>query len=253
MPRNLEALERLATLHAQGRNWAGAVDCLQGLLELELAAAARARHTLELARIHDEGLGDAAARHRALPQGAGADARATRRWWSGWWPLRARRATCRSWRRCWRRRPAHDGRWTRSAPVALRMRVADLYARPLDEPARAIAAVPAGGGRRTRTNLAGARGAGGAVHARPRGRRRWPSRSTGSSCGWTRRGWTACTRSSSCGRACKQHDKAFCAAAVLQFLRAANEVEMAFYNEARRRLAQEAQRAAEPRRTWTRC
>jgi len=39
----------------------------------------------------------------------------------------------------------------------------------------------------------------------------------------------------------RQLDKAFCAAAVLNFLRSANEVEMAFYTEARTRLPQDTQ------------
>jgi hypothetical protein len=44
----------------------------------------------------------------------------------------------------------------------------------------------------------------------------------------------------------RQHDKAFCAASVLQFLRAANEMEAAFYNEARNRLPAEKQERIQP-------
>lgn len=58
-PGNVEALERLASIHTASRNWTGAADCLRRLLELEHGAAARARHTLALARIADEGFADA--------------------------------------------------------------------------------------------------------------------------------------------------------------------------------------------------
>ena len=57
-PGSTEALERLATIHTTSRNWTGAADCLRRLLELDGTQSARARHTLMLARIADEGFGD---------------------------------------------------------------------------------------------------------------------------------------------------------------------------------------------------
>ncbi len=59
-PGNLEALERLAGIHTQAQNWAGAAECLTKLLEVEQQPAARARHTLALAEIQHKGFGDAA-------------------------------------------------------------------------------------------------------------------------------------------------------------------------------------------------
>jgi tetratricopeptide (TPR) repeat protein len=56
---NPEALERLAAIHTVSRNWTGAADCLKRLLDVEPNPSAQAKHTLALARIFDEGLGDA--------------------------------------------------------------------------------------------------------------------------------------------------------------------------------------------------
>ena len=57
-PASTDALERLASIHAGSRNWTGAADCLRRLLELDGTQAARSRYTLMLARIADEGFGD---------------------------------------------------------------------------------------------------------------------------------------------------------------------------------------------------
>ncbi|MGQ0505481.1 MAG: tetratricopeptide repeat protein, partial [Myxococcaceae bacterium] len=55
---NAEALERLARIHVDSRNWTGAADCLKRLMDLERRPEPLARHTLELAKIVDEGFGD---------------------------------------------------------------------------------------------------------------------------------------------------------------------------------------------------
>lgn len=58
--KNLEALERLASLHTASRNWSGAADCLRRLIELEERPDRLAGHSVALAQILDEGFGDAA-------------------------------------------------------------------------------------------------------------------------------------------------------------------------------------------------
>jgi tetratricopeptide (TPR) repeat protein len=59
-PTGVEALERLAVIHTNSRNWTGAADCLRRLLELESPPQAKAKYTLALARITDEGFNDIA-------------------------------------------------------------------------------------------------------------------------------------------------------------------------------------------------
>ncbi len=59
-PNSLEALERLAGIHIHTRNWTGAADCIRRLLELDTTRDERAKHTLALAKISDEGFGDIA-------------------------------------------------------------------------------------------------------------------------------------------------------------------------------------------------
>ncbi len=59
-PASLEALSRLASLHSNARNWTGATYCFKRLIELEGDAKGRAKHTLALAKLVDEGLGDTA-------------------------------------------------------------------------------------------------------------------------------------------------------------------------------------------------
>lgn len=62
-PVHVEALERLATIHTASRNWTGASDCLKRLLEVDAVPHARARWTVALAGIVEEGFRD-------LPQAA---------------------------------------------------------------------------------------------------------------------------------------------------------------------------------------
>jgi cellulose synthase operon protein C len=57
-PKTVEALERLAAIHLNSRNWTSAADCTRQVLESILPLPDRARHTLLLAKILDEGFGD---------------------------------------------------------------------------------------------------------------------------------------------------------------------------------------------------
>ncbi len=239
MPKNEEALERLATLHGQARNWSGAVDCLKRLLELELATVDRARHTVELARIHDEGLGDTA--------GASALYRKALELSPGDSELVDRLVTLYE--------RAHN------LPELAQMLEAQVGdARGGGSEAGPVRAAAAGGAVRPRAGAAGAR------HRRATGRR-WstsrrasPARAALAELYMRDSSATALaieehrqlikldpTRVDSLHalfklwEGLKQHDKAFCAAAALQFLRSANEVEVVFYNEAKARLAQDAQ------------
>lgn len=240
LPRHLEALERLAALHAQGRNWTGAVDCLHKLLQQELTPEARARFTLELARTYDEGLGDPAAAtplyRRALELSPGNAALVER--------LVALYERARNLPELAQLLEAQAQAQAAVEPkraAALRMRVADLYAGPLTEPARATAlyrqVVDADGGNLpARAALAGlyARDTTSVPMAIEEHRqilRQDPTRVD--SLHALFKLWEGL----------KQLDKAFCAASVLHFLRSANEAEVAFYTEGRTRLAQEAREA----------
>ncbi|MBI5546048.1 MAG: tetratricopeptide repeat protein, partial [Deltaproteobacteria bacterium] len=59
-PRNVDALERLGTIHLQAGNWGGAADVYRRLLELTLEPARLARHLVTFAHIAEVGLGDPA-------------------------------------------------------------------------------------------------------------------------------------------------------------------------------------------------
>jgi cellulose synthase operon protein C len=237
MPKNEEALERLATLHAQARNWSGAVDCLRRLLELDLPGPERARHTVELARIHDEGLGDApgaSALYRQALELSPGDSELVER-------LVTLYERAHNLPELAQMLEAQVGVLAADPKKALpvRMRLAELYARPLDQPARAIAVyrqaleqeptnVPARAAlaelymRDTATSAL-------AIEEHRQILRLDPTRVD--SLHALFKLWEGL----------KQHDKAFCAAAVLQFLRSANEMEAVYYNEAKARLAQEAE------------
>jgi tetratricopeptide (TPR) repeat protein len=60
-PANVDALDRLASIYTVSRNWTGAADCLKRLLELTLTPEDEARHTLSLARLMDSAFADAGA------------------------------------------------------------------------------------------------------------------------------------------------------------------------------------------------
>ncbi|NTX67670.1 tetratricopeptide repeat protein [Myxococcus sp. CA051A] len=235
-PRHLEALERLATLHAHGRNWSGAVDCLHKLLQQELPAESRARFTLELARTYDEGLGDAGAAtplyRRALELTPGDPTLVDRLV-----TLYERARNLPELAQLLEAQAQTTAATDPKRAAALRIRVAELFAGPLSEPARATALyrqVVEGDGTNltARTALAGlyARDTSSvplAVEEHRQILRQDPTRVD--SLHALFKLWEGL----------KQLDKAFCVASVLQFLRSTNEAELAFYTEGRTRLAQE--------------
>ncbi len=230
-PSSTDALERLSRIHTASRNWTGAADCLRRLLELDNAISARARHTTMLARITDEGFGDpgqAIALYRKALEFAPGDA-----------------ATLDRLVALYERTGAMVELVTmleqqvQQAPdvkraVALKMRIGAIQAKQLDDPQRAIATfrqvteidptfvdahvaladafskdtasiAMAIETHRTLLKLEPAR-----IESLRALFRMWES--------------------------LKQLDKAFCAAGILVFLKAANEIEQAFYSEGRNRL-----------------
>ena len=238
LPQNAEVLERLATLFQQVRNWSGAIECLKRLLDLELPLAERARHTVTLAQMH-EGLGDGASAsalyRQALdltPSDTGlVDRLAGLYERAGNLPDLAQMLEAQA-------AQAHaSGDLKRAA--SLRLKVADLFAGPLDQPARAVTLyrqIVDGDTTNVaaRTALAGmymrdAASAQLAIEEHRQILRLDPTRVE--SLHALFRLWEGL----------KQNDKAFCAAAVLHFLRSANEAEVAFYTELRTRLPQETQ------------
>ncbi len=230
-PSSAEALERLATIHTAGRNWTGAADCLRRLLELDSAVASRGKHTTMLARITDEGFGDVgqaiALYRRALELVPGEAATLDRLValyertgdLGELVPLLEQQV-----------QQASDVK----KAIGLKMRIGSICAKNLDDPQKAILTyrqvteldsthVPAHVAlaelfsRDTasismaiethRTLLKLEPGRLDSLHALFK---MWES--------------------------LKQLDKAFCAASLLVFLKAANEVELAFYGEGRNRL-----------------
>ncbi|RKH44725.1 tetratricopeptide repeat protein [Corallococcus sicarius] len=242
LPRHPEALERLATVYAQGRNFSGAVDCLRKLLDQDLPTDARARFTVELARIHDEGLGDAASAtalyRKALELTPGEPALVDR--------LVALYERARNLPELAQMLEAQAQLAASSSSdgkraASLRMRVASLYAGPLSEPARATAlyrqvveqdplnsqaraALAELYGRDTNSYAL-------AIEEHRQLLRADPTRVD--SLHALFKLWDAQ----------KQQDKAFAVSAVLTFMRATNEVEQSFYSEGRARQPQEPREA----------
>jgi tetratricopeptide (TPR) repeat protein len=236
-PQNKEALERLSTIHTQSRNWTGAADCQKRLVELEKDPGFLAGHLLKLARIMDEGFGDTAQAstlyRRALDLAPG-DAQIVERLVAlyektGALPelvqmLEGQAGQAQS-----------SGQPQRAA--AMRIKIADLYARSLNNTQKAISLyrqVADQDPQNVQAHIALAdlfmRDAAAGPMAIEEHRtvlRLDPTRVD--SLHALFRLWDGL----------RQHDKAFCAASVLQFLRGANEVESSFYNEARNRLPNE--------------
>lgn len=59
-PGNVDALERLASIHLSAGNWGGAADAYQRLIEVTKEAGKLARHLVAMGHIAEAGLGDAA-------------------------------------------------------------------------------------------------------------------------------------------------------------------------------------------------
>lgn len=236
MPKNEEALERLATLHSQARNWSGAVDCLKRLLELELGTVDRARHMVELARIHDEGLGDTAGAsalyRKALELSPGESDLVDRLV-----TLYERAHNLPELAQMLEAQVGTLSTMDQKRAQSVRLRLAELYARSLDQPARAIAVYRSALDHEP-SNIP-ARAALADLYMRD-------SSATAMAIEEHRQLLKLDpTRVDSLHalfklwEGLKQNDKAFCAASALMFLRSANEVEIVFYNEAKARLPQE--------------
>ncbi len=236
-PRNVQVLERLASLYQQARHWQGAVECLRRLLEHELPLEARSRYTLALAQVTDQGLGDgnaAAGLYRKALEMSPGDMNLVDRLVA----LYERAGNLPELAQMLEAQATLPGTDAKRA-ASLRVRLGDLYAGPLNDPQRAVTAyrqvveadalsVPA---HVALANLymRDAASAQLAIEEHRHVLRLDPTRLE--SLHALFRLWEGL----------KQFDKAFCASAVLQFLRSANEVEMAFYTEARPRLPQDSQ------------
>ncbi|MFO0599451.1 MAG: tetratricopeptide repeat protein [Myxococcaceae bacterium] len=233
-PTAVEALERLSVIHTQSRNWTGAADCLRRLLELDAASQLKARHTVALARITDEGFGDipaAIALYRKaldlLPGDAATlDRLATLYERTGALPELATMLE----------QQAQQASDVKKA-IALKLRIASIYSRSLNDPPRGIStlrqvleldptqvqawvALAELYGRDTASTAL-------AIEAHRNILRLDPTRAE--SLHALFRMWESL----------RQLDKAFCAAALLVFLKQANDIETAFYSEGRNRLSNE--------------
>ena len=233
-PTSVEALERLANIHSHGRNWTGAADCMRRLLELDPPPQVRARHTLALARITDEGFGDIAQAitlyRKALELIPGdavtLDRLATLYERTGSLPELALMLEQQA-------QQASDVKKV----VALKLRIASLYARSLDDPPRGIATL------RQVLELDPTQIAAWSALAELYGK---DSASTALAIeahrNIIRLDPTRVDSLHSLFRmweALRQVDKAFCAASLLVFLKQANDTEAAFYGEGRNRLSSE--------------
>lgn len=240
-PSSIEALERLANIHTHSRNWTGAADCMRRLLELEPSAQSRAKYTLALARITDEGFGDIAAAitlyRKALELSPGdastLDRLATLYERTG---SLAELATMLE-------QQAQQASDVKKV-VALKLRIASMYARSLNDPPRGIQTLrqvleldptqlPAW------TALAELYGRDSAstalaIEAHRNIIRLDPTRAD--SLHSLFRMWESL----------RQIDKAFCAAALLVFLKQANDTESAFFAEGRNRLSNELKGSLQP-------
>ncbi len=233
-PSSIEALERLASIHTHGRNWTGATDCMRRLLEIDRTSPGQARHTLALARITDEGFGDIAQAitlyRKVLTLIPGdplvLDRLATLYERTGALPELAAMLEQQALQ-------ATDVKKV----VALKLRTAALYARSLNDPPRGVAALrqvieldPTQISAWTAIAELYGRDANStalAIDAHRNIIRLDPTRAD--SLHALFRMWETL----------KQLDRAFCAAALLVFLKQADEMENQFFIEARQRLSNE--------------
>ncbi len=240
-PTSVEALERLANIHTHGRNWTGAADCMRRLLELDPSAQVRAKYTLSLARITDEGFGDipqAIALYRKalelMPGDAATlDRLATLYERTGSLPELATMLEQQA-------QQASDVKKV----VALKLRIASLHARSLNDVPRGIATLrqvleldptqlPAWvaiAELYSRDSASTAL----AIEAHRNIVRLDPTRAE--SLHALFRMWESL----------RQIDKAFCAASLLVFLKQANDIEAAFFSEGRNRLNNDLKGSLQP-------
>lgn len=242
-PRQEEALERLSSLYRQARNWAGAAECLRRLLELELAPDSRVRHTLTLAQVYEEGLGDtahASALYRKAVELAPGDSALLERL-VGLYERAGNTAELVQMLEAQVAQALSSGDPKRAN--ALRLRLGELYVH-IQQPTRAVTTLrqvlevePTSVQARATLASLYTRDSATiqlAIEEHRNLLRLDPTRVD--SLHTLFKLWEGL----------KQQDKAFSAAAVLHFLRSADEAEVAFYSEAKLRLAQEASSVLQP-------
>lgn len=233
-PSSVEALERLAVIHGNSKNYTGAADCLRRLLELEPQTPAKARNTLALARISDEGfndVGQAIILYRQVLDLVPGEPVALDRL-----VLLYERTGALADLLAVLERQAQTASDVKKA-VAIKTRIATIQGKSLTEPLRAVSTwkeiievdptnVPA---HAALADLFGRDSAslGLAIEAHRNLLRLEPTRVE--SLHALFRMWESL----------RQLDKAFCVAAQLTFLKSANETETAFFTEGRNRLPTE--------------
>jgi tetratricopeptide (TPR) repeat protein len=230
-PRNVGALARLAQLHTDSRNWTGAADCLRRLIEMVQEPVALAHHLSALAQITDEGFGDAkeaSALYRRALELSPQDTQVLDRLVA----LYERTGNLPELVGALEQQARHEKDTARR--LSLQMKIGALYAGPVGDAARAIACY------RQATELDPAhlpaqvaladllardpQTLSQAIEAHRAALRVDPARVD--SLHALFKAWD--------GQ--RAHDKAFCVAAVLHFLKSADEAEAAYYNEWARKL-----------------
>ncbi|HZH02315.1 MAG TPA: tetratricopeptide repeat protein, partial [Myxococcaceae bacterium] len=231
---DVEALERLASIHTLSRNWTGAADCLKRLLELVKEPEALARHTLALAQIFDQGFADpaqASALYRRALELVPGDASVIERLAD----LYQRMGNLPELIQMLEKQAVMTEDKARA--LALRLKIGDLYAKSLQSPQQAVASYkqavqldPSSVAAHVALADLYGRDAAAAPLAIDEHRtllKLDPTRVE--SLHVLFRIWEGL----------RQPDRAYAVAGVLQFLRAATETEIAFYSEARNALPAE--------------
>ena len=230
-PNNPAALERLAAVHINTRNWSGAAESLKALLELEGEPSSRARHSLLLAKVYEEGFSNPALAsslyRRALelaPGDLSIVGRLTDLYERMGNPAELIQVL---------EQQLQNGAGAQHES-ALRVKIGNLYTRSLGRPDQAAAnyrkalerdpACLEAGVALAELYMHDAAAAPDAIEAHRRVLRLEPTRAE--SLHALFRLW----------HGLKQTDRAFCAAAVLRFLGSANEAELAYHKSACNRL-----------------
>ena len=223
-PNNPTALERLATVQINAKNWSGAAESLKALLELEGELGSRARHSLLLAKVYEEGFSNpalAASLYRRALELAPGDLSVVGRLTE----LYQRMGNPEELVQVLEQQLQNAGSAQNEA--ALRVKIGNLYTKSLGRPDQAAANYRAAVERDPACLEAGvalaelymhdAAAAPDAIEAHRRVLRLQPTRAE--SLHALFRLW----------HGLKQQDRAFCAAAVLRFLGFANDAELAHH------------------------
>lgn len=232
--RSIDALDRLAAIHTYSRNWTGAADCLKQLLVLDKRPEAQAKNQTLLAKIVDEGFGDvphASELYRTALTLAPNDTSIVDRLAE----LYERTGNLPELAKMLETQIAQAPEPARS--IGLRLKLADLYAKPLDDPKRAIALLRESLG--LDPNCAPARSALAELYVRDPATTEQAIEEYRHLLGDENARVDALHALFRLYSSSKQQDRAFCTVGVLQFLKAETEAETAFYNEHRTKLSPE--------------